>query len=70
MATGNGAIIVHSHLNKHLSNYRITPYSAKYEYLALLIRQFLYKYADIIHASPEYGVFQAQFALIGPETSK
>jgi len=60
MPTGSGAIVVHSHLEKHLTGYRITPYSPKYEYLPFLIRQFSDKHANIIHTTPDYGIFHAR----------
>jgi len=60
MPTGSGAIVVHSHLEKHLSGYRINPYSPKYEYLPFLIRKFSDKNADVIHTTPDYGIFHAR----------
>ena len=49
MATGNGAIIVHQTLEKHLKNYEVAPYSPSLEYLPFRIRKFSDKSADIIH---------------------
>ena len=60
MPTGSGAIVVHNHLEKNLTNYCISPFSPKYEYLPFLMRQFSDKKADIIHTTPDYGFFHAR----------
>ena len=60
MPTGSGAIVVHSHLENNLTNYSISPFSPKYEYLPFLMRQFSDKNADIVHTTPDYGFFHAR----------
>ncbi|MCF6204857.1 MAG: glycosyltransferase family 4 protein [Methylococcaceae bacterium] len=57
MATGNGAIVVHSELEKQIAGYKISAYPPSYEYFPFLIRKFSDPSADIIHTTPDYGCF-------------
>lgn len=58
MATGNGAFVVHSQLAKHLPDYELMPYDPRRTFfppsLYSLGRD---KSPDIIHTTPDYGIF-------------
>lgn len=60
MATGNGAIVIHQQLQKHLPDYKVIPYSPKYEYFPFLMRRFDLANVDLIHTTPDYGFFHAR----------
>lgn len=58
IATGNGAFVVHSQLAKHLPDYYLLPYDPRRTFFP----PSLYplgrgKKADVIHTTPDYGVF-------------
>jgi len=58
VATGNGAFVVHSQLAKHLPDYELVPYDPRRTFfppsLYPLGRD---KSPDIIHTTPDYGIF-------------
>jgi glycosyltransferase involved in cell wall biosynthesis len=60
MPTGSGAIIVHNHLEKHFDDYQINSFSPIYEFFPFLMRAFSDKNANIIHTTPDYGIFHTR----------
>lgn len=58
MPTGSGAIVVHRMLEKAIQGYRVAPYSPYCEFFPpLLSFKFRSKTAELIHTTPDYGLF-------------
>jgi L-malate glycosyltransferase len=58
MATGNGAHVIHSTLEKYIQKYQVLSYHPYYTYfpLALLFKTYTKK-SDLIHTTPAYAIF-------------
>ena len=58
MATGNGAYVVHKNLEREIKNYRVVPYNP---YLTMMPPALYgvsrFSKADLIHTTPDYGLF-------------
>ncbi len=58
MATGNGAYILHKSIEQHINNYEVIPYNPyKTLFPPILIPIGRFNRADIIHTTPDYGIF-------------
>lgn len=57
MPTGNGAYIVHDQLASNLDGYSIRPYHPNLTLFPPILPLFGCKQADIIHTTPDYGLF-------------
>ena len=57
MSTGNGAFIVHEQLASCLDGYSVYPYHPNFTLFPPLLPLFNCKQADIIHTTPDYGIF-------------
>lgn len=57
MPTGNGAFVLHQQLASAIDGYSIHPYHPYYTLLPMALPLFSCKHADIIHTSPDYGIF-------------
>jgi len=57
MATGNGAYVVHTWLQKHIPGYRVVPYNPYWTVLPFLLPLFRDTRADLVHTTPDYAAF-------------
>ena len=57
MSTGNGAFVVHKQLETCIDEYSLHPYHPSFSLFPPLLPLFGCKRADIIHTTPDYGIF-------------
>mgnify|MGYP001829095353 FL=1 len=57
MPTGNGAFIVHEQLASYLDGYSLRPYHPNFTLFPPMLPLLGCKQADIIHTTPDYGIF-------------
>lgn len=62
MAWGNGAYIVHRSLERHIPGYEVLPYNPWLTLFPAVLRSIgtKKKHADLIHTTPDYGIFFKQ----------
>lgn len=58
MPTGNGAYILHKNLQHAITHYQVCPYSPWWTLLPITLPYLCHlKSADLIHTTPDYGIF-------------
>lgn len=58
LATGNGAFIVHKNIERYINNYKVLPYNPyRTLFPPLLVPIGRFNRVDIIHTTPDYGIF-------------
>ncbi|NOR71736.1 MAG: glycosyltransferase [Methylomarinum sp.] len=58
MATGNGAYILHKNIEHYINDYKVLPYNPyKTLFPPILFPIGRFNRADIIHTTPDYGIF-------------